>query len=445
MLVAPHRKGHRVVPKVLKGARGKVAAPSDARYVLTELHAALANAVLHATVGAPTFAVRHDHLTDFTNVGTKTHAQIDTHIADGTIHFIEGAISHLNILNIGTNTHADIDTHIADGTIHFIEGAISHLNILNIGTNTHTQIDTHLALVNEHIDWTNATDNFKTTGTWRVEAAANRQFWIDATNPDHLKKKENLVLHADPTNVHANTGIFLYTDGTKKFAFKHGYIYFGATEEGNIFWHSTLPKYMGTTKEFRVGSILHHIEFKADGELNLVGTARVERHWVIDAKRFKMPAANYPSEGFTGLFYTLDFDKTTDESAYVMDHIPFRKVAGGDIEVSIDWCWHGILLAYDVVWGIEYKAIKEGDTVTGAGTVITETGTALTGNVLERTTFTTKILGSALEADDNIAIRVFRSAEDPEDNLNVDAKLINVHFHFIQDKLGKATESKPEE
>ncbi|MDO8137240.1 MAG: hypothetical protein Q6354_06325 [Candidatus Brocadiales bacterium] len=52
--------------------------------------------------------------------------------------------SHTVLSDIGTNTHPQIDTHIADATIHYLQTAIDHVNLLNRGTNTHAQLDSHL-------------------------------------------------------------------------------------------------------------------------------------------------------------------------------------------------------------------------------------------------------------------------------------------------------------
>ena len=42
-------------------------------------------------------------------------------------------------------SQASFDSHVGDATIHFTEGSIDHANIQNIGTNSHTQIDSHIA------------------------------------------------------------------------------------------------------------------------------------------------------------------------------------------------------------------------------------------------------------------------------------------------------------
>lgn len=77
--------------------------------------------------GTPSISLNYTNIshTSLQDIGTNTHAEIDTHIADSTVHFTEASIDHTAITNIGTNTHAQIDTHISDSTVHFTEASIS--------------------------------------------------------------------------------------------------------------------------------------------------------------------------------------------------------------------------------------------------------------------------------------------------------------------------------
>ena len=87
------------------------------------------------TDGGATILHKHSHL-HLDDIGVNSHAAVDSHLADGTIHFLEAAIDHLNILNIGTNSHAQLDTHVADATIHFTLPVIDYAYVSGIDAGT---------------------------------------------------------------------------------------------------------------------------------------------------------------------------------------------------------------------------------------------------------------------------------------------------------------------
>lgn len=181
-----------------------------------------------------------------------------------------------------------------------------------------------------------------------------------------------------------------------------------------------------------------YIKISLAGQILLVSDARIINHLLIDPTRFKLPATNFPGESLEGIFYTLDFDKNTEESAYAQDDVSFRWDNTTDIEVKVTWLHDGVD-AGKVVWGIEYKGIKAGEAVVGAGTTITQVsaGNHVAGVVVE-TTFTVKILHGNLERDDHLAIRLFRDSTDENDTLAEDARFIDVHFHITENNFGLA-------
>jgi len=189
----------------------------------------------------------------------------------------------------------------------------------------------------------------------------------------------------------------------------------------------------------KIGDGDNYTKHAKDGELTLHGTARVKRHFLIDPTRFKLPASNYPAQRQEGVFPTLDFDKTTDESAYCEEHIPYRWDTSTDVEVEVHW-FHDNSDNGKVMWGVEYRAIADNEVVNSTTTTITQlsAGNHTEGEV-QSTIFASKILHGNLTTHDSLGLRFFREASTATDTLNEDARIVNICFHFTQNKLGEAT------
>jgi len=197
----------------------------------------------------------------------------------------------------------------------------------------------------------------------------------------------------------------------------------------------TDDKFIASSAQF--GTDTDYLAIAEDGELTLVGDSRVRGFMRLDPKRFKIPAANYPGETFEGIFYTLDFDDSTEESAYAEVEIPCDWDNTTDISVSVYW-FHDNADNGAVKWGLEYRAIKCGETVSDATTTITETsaGNHAAGELV-CTTFTTGIAAADLERGDELAIRLYRDADDAADTLGEDARVIAVQFCYTKNRLGE--------
>jgi len=197
----------------------------------------------------------------------------------------------------------------------------------------------------------------------------------------------------------------------------------------------TDDKFVASSAQF--GSDTDYLAIAEDGELTLVGDSRVRGFMRLDPKRFKIPAANYPGETFEGIFYTLDFDDSTEESAYAEVEIPCDWDNTTDISVSVYW-FHDNADNGAVKWGLEYRAIKCGEVVSDATTTITEVsdGNHSAGELV-CTTFTTGIAAADLERGDELAIRLYRDADDDADTLGEDARVIAVQFCYTKNRLGE--------
>ncbi|GAG08528.1 unnamed protein product, partial [marine sediment metagenome] len=159
-------------------------------------------------------------------------------------------------------------------------------------------------------------------------------------------------------------------------------------------------------------------------------------HIVIHAGSFKVHGAAQATVGVEGIFITLDYVHTAEREGFATQFIPFRWDSDTDIEFTIDWLCDVDATGGAVTWGVEYLAIKDNETVDGTEIAVIQAFTGAGAGLMQRSTFTTKILKANLEADDIMGIRIYRDHDHAGDTLAQTARFLAIHMHFIRNKIG---------
>ena len=139
-----------------------------------------------AAVWRQTGIESHAFLAD---IGSNTHAQIDAHIADSTVHFTEASIDHTALQNVGSNSHAQIDEHISDATKHRVINDASTSNAdLWSASKISSQLATKSAIGHTHTA-ANIT-NFDAEVANNVQVATNSAHRSRTDNPHAVSKTQ---------------------------------------------------------------------------------------------------------------------------------------------------------------------------------------------------------------------------------------------------------------
>ena len=222
-----------------------------------------------------------------------------------------------------------------------------------------------------------------------------------------------------------------------------GAIVFGESQDASIGYNGT-DLYInsdvvgsGSTK---IGDVTNHLEIKPDGEVRLLGTARVKKSIPIaNANLGKGNTA--PSQVIVGNYNVWQFN-INDDSVFTF-HLPHDWAAGTDVVVNVDW---QIDEAYatnsgEVRWQIIWSAIphnaSEAIDVAGTPQHSGDIDIPATARYLIETGLT--IPGGSLAADDQIGITLSRVAIGGGNNPTADPGVPDIHIEYIADRLGETT------
>lgn len=190
-----------------------------------------------------------------------------------------------------------------------------------------------------------------------------------------------------------------------------------------------------------------YTRFTSAGYQLLHGDARV---WVIKdiaLSKMKKGVGDPPDDGVEDGFPTLDFSNIKDEEVFFKFKVPRKYDFSTDMGLHLSFFVDTApAAAAGVCWGIEWKPIAAGEPFSFAADTGTITDVCpVTPVTPDNDTVLMScegIIGGAnlMEAGDLLMMRLYRDISDAGDTFAADARLVEVHVHFIQNKLGSTLE-----
>ena len=387
----------------------------------------------------------------------EVDGDLDTHIADGTIHFIEGAIDHTAILNIGTNAHSVIDTHLTS-TVNPHSVTANQIGADNIVTEVNTNGTGTFNWVRINKTGSNLTDLATrvitdTTGTLTETRGGTNQ--TTYTTGD--------ILYASGANTLSKLGIGTNDQVLTLVAGVPAWVAIPADAVTSVFGRTGVV--VATTNDYtwaqidktvsslndvttkRIGDATNHIDFAADGTPSFAGTARYHKHKYFYAYNMSAIAATYNSivcgaagAGTLNGFYFKTFDDgggvEIAEATNMEIHLPDRYVDGTDFSITFTWTTGGV--AGVVRWQTGCAAVSDGDTyspLTGADNWATPQDITVPDTAWKRDTATFTVSGTGFTSGDCVRVVIFRDADNAADTYSGDAYITMVNINYLVDAL----------
>jgi hypothetical protein len=187
------------------------------------------------------------------------------------------------------------------------------------------------------------------------------------------------------------------------------------------------------------GAPTNYTSIQPDGEIQLVGTARIKKHLILGVGK-ATPGASAPTSAVIGNYAVLQFSNIVTNSAYITFHMPDDWDSSTDMEAHIHWApVNGN--AGDVVWDLDYSSLASdnNEVISGAGTnlSVTDSTQSLQDELLLTDDVT--IVKENLADADAVGIKLSRNTGDAADTYGAAASLIYLEVKYTANKLGEAT------